>query len=272
MNFKDCFLQNNQHLADKWESYLDEYARLFAPYENKSVRILEIGVMNGGTLDVLAEYFKNATEIIGCDINNYIDRLKFDDPRVKIVKGDIKEVEIEGHFDIIIDDGSHLCSDVIVTFAKYFPKLNCGGLYIIEDLHASYWQGAGGGLHTPASSMAFLKRLLDYINQEHWRVPANPLAPVEALYNVKFTELETIHGIEFLNSLCVIRKSEHNDLGKRIVSGETELVTETGIWKRHNHGTHISNIPAEVKDDSQFDVFNLIELVRRMNASSTNRQ
>jgi SAM-dependent methyltransferase len=259
MNFKDYFLQNDKHLADKWETYLDVYSRLFVPYEDKPVRILEIGVFNGGTLDVLAAYFKNATEIIGVDIDPKCGELVFTDPHIRVVVADIKEAEIDGDFDVIIDDGSHICNDVIKTFAAYFPRLNCGGLYIIEDLHTSYWHSFGGGLHTPASSMSFLKRLIDYINQEHWRVSANPIGHVEDLYNVSFTGLDEIHSIEFSNSLCVIRKGEDNTLGERILSGVEESIAPG--WKEHNVGTHIYNIPATVKRDEQYDQFNMIEMV-----------
>ena len=38
-----------------------------------------------------------------------------------------------GPFDIIIDDGSHINRDVIVSFEQLFPLLNDKGLYIIED-------------------------------------------------------------------------------------------------------------------------------------------
>lgn len=266
MNFKDYFLQNDKHLADKWESYLDVYSRLFVPYKSAQVRILEVGVMNGGTLDVLAAYFPNATEIVGVDIDPRCGGLTFTDPRIRVVVGDIKTIAIDGWFDIIIDDGSHISEDVIKTFAFCFPMLQLGGLYVIEDLHASYWQGWGGGLHTPASSMSFLKRLVDYINIEHWRIPADPISHVGALYEVDFVHLEEIHSMEFVNSMCIIRKEgkEDNALGKRIVSGTQELVTDDN-WKETCEGTTIKNIPAEAKPDAQFDQFNLIEMVRYLN-------
>lgn len=60
-------------------------------------------------------------------------------------------------FDIIIDDGSHVSSDIIRTFALYFPKLKSGGTYIIEDLHASYWESHQGALNYSFSSIEFLK-------------------------------------------------------------------------------------------------------------------
>lgn len=42
------------------------------------------------------------------------------------------------HYDIIIDDGSHLNADIIAAFKNLWPVLNPGGLYCIEDVHSSY--------------------------------------------------------------------------------------------------------------------------------------
>jgi len=268
MDFKELFLANNSHLADKWESYLDVYKRIFAPYQHRKFKILEIGVMNGGMLDVMASYFDTATEIVGCDIDPKCGDLVFDDERIRIVVSDIKQAEIEGGFGIIIDDGSHICSDVITTFSKYYPLLIPGGIYVIEDLHTSYWKSFGGGLNTPISSIAFLKRLVDQVNREHWRLKANHLSPIESIYNVTFTDLSTIAGIEFTNSMCVIHKELSNTLGKRVVTGVKEEVTSTGIWKAHNSNTSIANIQADVKDDSQFDPFNLIKMVRYLKSKT----
>jgi cephalosporin hydroxylase len=42
------------------------------------------------------------------------------------------------HYDIIIDDGSHMNADIIAAFKNLWPVLNPGGLYCVEDLHSSY--------------------------------------------------------------------------------------------------------------------------------------
>jgi len=41
-----------------------------------------------------------------------------------------------GHFDVIIDDGGHHNCQIYHTFLKFWPRINPGGLYFIEDLHA----------------------------------------------------------------------------------------------------------------------------------------
>ncbi|WP_143749602.1 glycoside hydrolase family 99-like domain-containing protein [Mesorhizobium sp. WSM3879] len=194
---------------------------------------MEIGVQNGGSLEIWSRYFPQAELILGCDINQNCGLLRFDDARVGVIVGDVslddtqrRIVERSGTFDVIIDDGSHKSSDVIRTFARYFPNLADGGTFIVEDLHTSYWQDFEGGLYDPLSSLSFFKRLLDLINHEHWgldRSRADALNVFANRYEIAIDEfaLASIHSIEFLNSLCVITKRPHeqNILGSRHVVG-----------------------------------------------------
>lgn len=230
--------EHDGKVSDKWSFYLTEYERLLAPYRDRPVRILEIGVQNGGSLEIWGKYFEQAEKIIGCDLNPDCERLQYDDARISVIIGNANAdktrrqiLKRSNSFDIIIDDGSHQSKDVIQSFAGYFPSLNEDGLYVVEDLHCSYWQEFAGGLNHPASSIAFLKHLIDIINREHWGIDkarSELLRSYEHCYKVHFVEglLREIHSLEFLNSLCVIRKfAKHkNLLGKRIVTGVTEVV------------------------------------------------
>ena len=224
--------------SDKWSSYLSAYDRILAEYKHRSIRLLEIGVQNGGSLELWARYFPNATHLVGCDINPTCAELKFDDPRIGLVIGDANtdavQAEILGRcdrFDVIIDDGSHTSPDIVKSFARYFGALATGGVFIIEDLHCSYWQEFDGGLHLPTSSMAFLKQLADVINHEHWGVPTTRAAFLDGFatrYGIVLNEslLKRIHSIEFMNSACVIRKAEPaaTRLGTRHIAGADGLV------------------------------------------------
>jgi hypothetical protein len=56
---------------------------------------------------------------------------------IKIVKGKSSRLETFKditNIDIVIDDGSHKFYDQIFTFKILFPRLNAGGIYIIEDI------------------------------------------------------------------------------------------------------------------------------------------
>ena len=269
---KELYEHHEGKTSDKWTLYLDEYDKIFAPYRYRSVRFLEIGVRNGGSLDIWGHYFSQAEKIIGCDIDARCAQLQYDDPRIVVIVGDANSDECEQQilaqaprFEIIIDDGSHRSSDIGRSFARYFRHLKDGGVYIVEDLHASYWEEFEGGLHHPGSIMGFLKRLADVIHHEHWqnrrtRRRRDLLASHELQFGIEFDEFELarIHSLEFINSLCIIRKlsPDQNVLGHRVVAGTDEYVNRgCKILDR----TTIRDSAAGYKDDSDLEIFDLVQ-------------
>jgi glycosyltransferase involved in cell wall biosynthesis len=232
------FAEHTGKVSDRWSLYLTEYDRLFDDYRDKPVRLLEIGIQNGGSLELWSKYFSNASVLIGCDINPDCARLSYDDPRIGVIVGDVNAPDVRERvfqrspqFDIIIDDGSHLSSDIIKSFALYFPRVVEGGVFIAEDLHCSYWDKFEGGLFDPYSSISFFKRLADVINHEHWGIPkarADILRGIFTKYDCEVDEeaLSQVHSVEFINSMCVVRKATaaDNGLGRRVIAGSMELV------------------------------------------------
>lgn len=113
-------------------SYIDNYyEKSLEPIRNKARRIVEIGINNGHSLKMWKEYFYNHSNLIGVDIND------IQLPGVKTIKGDATlEETFNGidNIDIVIDDGSHKFKHQILTFNILFPRLNEGGIYIIEDI------------------------------------------------------------------------------------------------------------------------------------------
>lgn len=253
-------------VSDKWSIYLREYDRLLSEFKSLPISFMEIGVQNGGSLEIWAKYFKNAKNIIGCDINEKCSDLVFDDSRVAIIIGDACQdstkkriLDKASDFDIIIEDGSHTSSDIVKTFAMYFSNLNYGGVFIFEDLHCSYWQEFEGGLYAPYSSINFFKSLADIINYEHWGIEKNRgefLKGFQENYDIDFSCLEDIHSIEFFNSVCVIRKqkADNNVIGPRFIAGQFEQVVQghqevskafTGINQTNNNWSFLDSSPAE---------------------------
>jgi len=207
--------------------------------------LLEIGVLNGGSLEIWAQFFPEAKRILGCDIEPRCQELAFDDPRISVVIGDAASAEtavlikeIVSDFDLVVDDGSHTSRDIILNFCRYFPMLRDGGVYVVEDLHCSYWESYGGGLYHPGSAMAFFKALADVINGEHWGNSRNRthlvgeiLSPLQG--EIAETELERVHTVEFANSMCFVRKerSDLNRLGRHLFAGR-----DCPVWSPPTHG------------------------------------
>ncbi|SDS00487.1 Glycosyltransferase, GT2 family [Halopseudomonas xinjiangensis] len=234
----ELYEQHKGKVSDKWSLYLKEYDELLSPYRDRSVNLLEIGIQNGGSLEIWSQYFPKAIRLVGCDINPNCAQLEYEDARIAVVVGDANSDESESailshakKFDIIIDDGSHTSGDIVRSFARYFPYLKPGGILLAEDLHCSYWQGYQGGLYNPFSSITFFKRLGDVVNFEHWGRPGSRstvLAGFAEHYGVTFSEeaLAAVHSVQFVNSLCVVKKAPapENVLGERLIVGETEPV------------------------------------------------
>lgn len=124
-------------------SYLKHYDELFYPFQNKHIKLLEMGILCGGSLMLWNKYFSNCN-LFGVDID--INNIEYDDlwnysNTVIIPKnfdtvsddflGDIK-------FDIIIDDGSHTIPHQEKALNLFKNKLTDGGILIIEDISSYY--------------------------------------------------------------------------------------------------------------------------------------
>ncbi len=232
----ELFDAHRGKVSDKWDHYLNMYERLFEPLRHKPLRLLEIGVQNGGSLEIWAKYFEHAREITGVDIDQAVGRLTFDDERIGVIVADATNPEwsatLKATLDIVIDDGSHRSGDMIKSFLLLFPKLARDGIYVVEDMHASYFPELQGGLFTPGSAMSFFKRLADVVNHEHWDVNQQSWELVIPILNhhdigpTDLTWLATINSIEFTNSCVILRKGlpEDNRLGRERIRGEIEQV------------------------------------------------
>lgn len=219
--------------SDKWASYLPVYDRIFLPCKDDSLSLLEVGVQNGGSLEVWAGYFSNAEKIVGCDIDPQCGSLIYDDDRISVVVGDVNAEstfnEIRAHssaFDIIIDDGSHHSDDIFRAFVNYFQILRPGGIYIVEDTHTMYWDDYQGGILKQTTAHCFFKLFVDVINYQHWK---NDLS-INTLFATFFPMSKIpsfltegwVEGIEFYNSMVIVRKSRlasHAKLGERLIVG-----------------------------------------------------
>jgi O-antigen biosynthesis protein len=241
---EQIFTDHNGKAVDKWASYIQEYEGLFARFRNEPITLLEVGVQNGGSLEIWDNYFLRAKAIVGCDIDPACEALQFNSDRIHVVIGDATTQQcarqvaaVAPNFDIIIDDGSHVAKDVIGTFSRYFSTLKSNGLYIIEDLHCSYWRDCEGRLAYPSSAVSFLKALTDILNCDHWGISRQRrefLIKYSQRYGLDFDEdvLADIHSITFLNSLSLIQKADQtrkNAPGSRRIMGREAAVNDATL-------------------------------------------
>jgi len=116
-------------------SYITYYEKVLEDYKNTENGVLEIGVYQGLSIKMWREYFSKA-KVYGVDISfsQYVLNLDLDVNWIKghqSVEETFKDVN---NLDVIIDDGSHKLHDQLKSFELLWPKLNLGGIYIIEDI------------------------------------------------------------------------------------------------------------------------------------------
>lgn len=168
------FRANQGRLIHKWIHYFDIYDQHFSPYRGKAVNVVEFGVSHGGSLQMWRHYFGRRARITGVDVNPRCAKLAGD--RINVVIGDQEDREFlkdladrVGEIDIVIDDGGHTMGQQIATFEEMWPWVRDGGVYLVEDLHTSYWPKYGGGYKRPGTFIEYAKNLIDQLHAWHSR-------------------------------------------------------------------------------------------------------
>lgn len=122
------------------------YESAFEPYKDRNLTVLELGINGGGSILLWKDYFTNG-KIIGLDIADNLSRGKeeYQGIDIRFVDGyNTNVVNSLPSVDIAIDDGPHTLNTQIDFILYYFPKLNPGGLLVIEDIpsieHIDYFE------------------------------------------------------------------------------------------------------------------------------------
>lgn len=163
-------------VLDKWAHYFPVYSRHFAPFRGRPIKVLEIGIYRGGSLDMWRWYFGDQVTLVGIDIDE--DAKAATDPRHTVLIGDQTDADFlrrvaeeHGPFDIVIDDGGHEMQQQIVTAETLFPLVREGGILLVEDTHTSYWDSYQGGRDRAGTFMEWAKKRMDDVNGFHQPAP-----------------------------------------------------------------------------------------------------
>ena len=126
--------------------YLRNYEAYFGALRDREVRLLELGIKEGGSLLLWRDYFPKGV-IVGLDIAPV--KLEDESGRIRTYTGMQQDTALldrlarenapEG-FDIIIDDCSHIGVLSRESFWHLFDNhLKSGGVYVVEDWGTGYW-------------------------------------------------------------------------------------------------------------------------------------
>ena len=198
MTLDEIGLKCRTDKASDGHNYTPLYEKYFSPMQHLSITLLEIGIggyefydRGGESLRMWKEWFTKAA-IYGVDFY-----AKQGIPGCVILQIPQQNLSVDdmGTFDIIIDDASHINPLTIQTFKNMWAAVKPGGLYVVEDVHTSYWfseyLGQENDTQPHQSTMGFFQWLTHQLNYEVW--------PGEHQY----TDIEYIH---FYKEIIFIKK------------------------------------------------------------------
>jgi hypothetical protein len=200
-DLKKYFDNNKNRVIHKWEHYFEIYDRHFSAYRNKEIVILEIGVFQGGSLQMWKNYFGPKAKIYGIDLDPACKQ--YEEENITIFIGSQSDKNFLGEvkkkmpaIDILIDDGGHTMNQIKTSFIELFDHVKKDGVYAIEDLHTCYWLDYGGGYKRRGTFNEFSKNLVDSLHAWHSRQ--------SNFKTDKYTK--TIHSIHYYDSITIIEK------------------------------------------------------------------
>lgn len=206
MNDLETYFYNNPgRLIHKWTHYFEAYDRHFQRFRNKKVVILEIGVYQGGSLQMWKHYFGPQAEIYGIDLNPMCKQ--YEEENITILTGSQSDRQFLQKVratippvDILIDDGGHTMRQQIITFEELFGHVKPDGVYLCEDIQTSYQITYGGGYKRKGTFIEYSKNFIDLLHAYH--------STQSGLTVTDFTR--SVKSLHYYDSILVIEKGQHN--------------------------------------------------------------
>ena len=226
MSTRDLFLQSKKYTT-KWEKYFDVYDNIFERFRKKKIIFVEVGVLNGESLQMWKKYFHPDSRIIGIDFNP--ECKKFERDGVEIFIGDQSDENFWdniynkiGKVDILLDDGGHTNTQQIITTIKSLPNINNDGILMIEDTHTSYMREFGNP--NKYSFINFTKEIIDDVNFKYPKIGSPKLTLNNYIYSVQYFESIVIFHIN-------TKKTYTNKKIKKNISVEKDAIKD---FRYHN--------------------------------------
>jgi hypothetical protein len=159
-------------------------------FVNTSVVFVEIGVAEGGSLQMWKRFLGPYAQIVGLDIAR---KRVFEEEQIAVRIGDQSDprflqsvLDEFGAPDIVLDDGGHVMSQVTASFDYLYSRMSPTGVYVVEDVHTAYWETHGGGLRAAESFIEKSKSLIDELNADHTRGALSPTSFTASTLSMHF--------------------------------------------------------------------------------------
>ena len=166
---RQCF-NDAKNFASKLDTYFEVYEDFLGPLRGKPITLVEIGVLDGGSLQMWRSYLGNQARIIGIEANQ--EATKVADQGFEIYIGNQENgQQLDaifsqiGPIDILIDDGGHTSRGQIQTCLSAAKFMAVRGLIIIEDTHSSY--ASDFGMPSKYSFANWVNRVCCFMDSEY---------------------------------------------------------------------------------------------------------
>lgn len=168
---EEFYFREEHRVMTKWWHYFEVYHTFFQKFIGSDMKILEIGVYKGGSLQMWKDYFGEKATVVGIDINPQCKQFEKENIHICIGSQADREFLLSvseqwGPFDIVVDDGSHVSSHQILTFETLFPLQKENGVFVCEDCQCAYSSRYGGG-YKKDTFIEYSKEYIDCVNSQH---------------------------------------------------------------------------------------------------------
>jgi hypothetical protein len=211
----------------KLRHYLPVYESVLPT--DRPIRMLEIGVFHGGSLQMWHNYLHPESVLVGVDIDPETKQFDNPDQRIHVRIGGQQDttflrsvLDEFGPFDVILDDGSHMPSHMVASFRYLFAEgLKPGGVYIVEDICTNYWTVYRD---QPMSFVDFSKWLIDAMHAHYFPMIDEPNFREDHPDRLKQVTVPfaaaILEKVEFYDSIAVFhRAAEAKTLPRSVYKG-----------------------------------------------------
>ncbi len=189
-NLYELFIASNRPTS-KHINYFTVYEKLFQTYKNKPITFVEIGVLDGGSLNMWQNFFGESARIIGIDFNPNAKALEADGFEIHI--GDQQDPKFwreffkqVGEVDVLLDDGGHTYLQQQVTLMEGLDHIRDGGMLVVEDTHTSFMRGFGFPSHN--TFINFARQSVDFLYARFPNLDIAQNKVTRLVYSIEFFE------------------------------------------------------------------------------------
>lgn len=227
-SLESCFFNIETHSL-KVDTYFENYESAFEGLQKSNLVVVEVGVLDGGSLRMWQGFFGPASRIVGIEKNPKAKELRSlgfeifiaDQESIEDLRKVLEEI---GPIDVFIDDGGHTAKGQIISSLVAAKYVKDGGVIIVEDTHSSF--ASDFGMPHKYSFANWVHQVADLMDQAYLVNKGHEIQKTYKKYPNEIIEFVShIHEIRKFRSMTIFRV-RHNSISPKTVDnmkGSTEF-------------------------------------------------